>query len=89
MVDQETLCEQIKTVFPDIGECGIDVDVDYDDEKEVIIEKLQQLERVARENGTAIGIGHHRKTTIQALKEELPRMEERGVELVIVSEVLE
>jgi hypothetical protein len=66
-----------------------DVFIDYDDDKEAVIEKLKQLEEVARENGTAIGIGHHRKNTIQALKEELPRMEERGVEFVVISEVLE
>ena len=52
-----------------------DVFLDSSNDKQDIIEKLQQLEEVARENGTAIGIGHHR--------------EKRGVDLVLVSEVLE
>ena len=49
MVDKDALCQQIKTIFPDIGECGIDVSVDYDDEKEAWIVDLQK--------------GNHRLTT--------------------------
>jgi hypothetical protein len=30
MHDKKDLCEKIKSIYPDIGECGIDVDVDYD-----------------------------------------------------------
>ena len=29
MNDQE-LCEKIRTIYPDIGRCGIDVDVNFD-----------------------------------------------------------
>ncbi len=91
-VDSFTLGDSV--AYPLALEMGIptarrDVFIDYNDDKEVVIEKLRQLEEVAQENGTAIGIGHHKKNTIQALKEELPRMEERGIELVVVSEVLE
>jgi hypothetical protein len=91
-VDSFTLGDSV--AYPLALEMGIptarrDVFIDYDDDKEAVIEKLKQLEEVARENGTAIGIGHHRKDTIQALKEELPRIEERGIELVFVSEILE
>jgi len=91
-VDSFTLGDSV--AYPLALEMGIptarrNVFIDYDDNKEVVIEKLRQLEEVARENGTAIGIGHHKKNTIQALKEELPRMEERGIELVVVSEILE
>jgi hypothetical protein len=31
MHDKEELCKKIRTIYPDIGECGIDVDVKYDD----------------------------------------------------------
>jgi len=31
MIDKNTLCEKIREIYPDIGECGIDVDVAYDD----------------------------------------------------------
>jgi hypothetical protein len=34
MIDKAELCEKIKEIYPDIGECGIDVDVVYDDAQE-------------------------------------------------------
>jgi hypothetical protein len=35
MSDKEKICEQIGSIYPEIGECGIDVDVDWDEEKNV------------------------------------------------------
>ncbi len=35
MYDKNTLCQKIKDIHPDIGECGIDVDVEWDNEKKV------------------------------------------------------
>lgn len=31
MADKKLICEKIKELYPDIGECGIDVNVDYDE----------------------------------------------------------
>jgi len=31
MIDKNELCEQIRTLYPDIGECGLDLDVEYDE----------------------------------------------------------
>lgn len=31
MIDENELCEKIRELYPEIGECGIDVDVEYDD----------------------------------------------------------
>ena len=31
MVDKNELCEKIRSIYPDIGECGIAVNVEYDD----------------------------------------------------------
>ncbi len=33
MHDKKELCEKIISIYPDIGTCGIDIDVNYDDEK--------------------------------------------------------
>jgi hypothetical protein len=33
MYDKKALCDKIRKLYPDIGECGIDVDVDYDHEQ--------------------------------------------------------
>ncbi|MEJ2038087.1 MAG: hypothetical protein P8X55_04040 [Desulfosarcinaceae bacterium] len=30
MIDKAELCEKIRELYPDIGECGIDVDVSFD-----------------------------------------------------------
>jgi hypothetical protein len=31
MIDKNELCEKIRHLYPDIGECGIDINVEYDD----------------------------------------------------------
>lgn len=36
------LCDKIRTVFPDIGECGINLDVGYSTEKKVWIVDLKK-----------------------------------------------
>jgi hypothetical protein len=30
MIDKNELCEKIRSIYPDIGECGIAVNVEYD-----------------------------------------------------------
>jgi hypothetical protein len=35
MYNQKELCEKIKSLYPDLGECGIDIQVNYDGSKEV------------------------------------------------------
>ena len=30
MVDKKELCEKIRKLYPDIGECGIDIEVEFD-----------------------------------------------------------
>jgi hypothetical protein len=33
MYDKAELCEKIRTIYPDIGECGIDIDVEFDQDQ--------------------------------------------------------
>jgi hypothetical protein len=42
MIDKKELCAKIAELYPDIGECGIDVDVDYDDTKQAWIVDLKK-----------------------------------------------
>jgi hypothetical protein len=42
MYDKKELCEKIKEIYPDIGECGIDVDVEYDETKTAWIVDLKK-----------------------------------------------
>jgi beta-xylosidase len=43
--DNQELCAKIKDVFPDIGECGIDIDVDYDDDQKAYIVNMKKGQR--------------------------------------------
>lgn len=61
-----------------------------DDAPEVgaIRKQLELAIRGAEEKGTAIAIGHPHKETLEALREILPLVKARGVQLVPVSEVV-
>jgi polysaccharide deacetylase 2 family uncharacterized protein YibQ len=65
-------------------------DMFLDNEKNVdyIKERLELLMQEAEQEGEAIGICHVHPATLQALKDMFPVMDERGFELVHVSEML-
>jgi len=42
MYDKNKLCEKIIELYPDIGECGIDVSVDYDNEQKAWVVDLKK-----------------------------------------------
>jgi hypothetical protein len=42
MHDKKELCEKITSLYPDIGECGIDVEVDFDTGKKCWIVDLKK-----------------------------------------------
>ena len=58
-----------------------------DSEPDQIRQRLAQLERAARRDGVAIGIGHPRTATAEVLAVELPRLRAAGVRLVTLSEL--
>lgn len=41
MYDKEALCQKIKTIYPDISECGIDVGVDFDGTADTLVVYLK------------------------------------------------
>ncbi len=45
MIDKAELCEKIRVIYPDIGECGIDIDVAYDAEKQSTVVFLRKGEK--------------------------------------------
>ena len=44
MHDKQELCKKISDLYPEIGECGIDVKVDFDENKNVWIVDLEKDE---------------------------------------------
>ena len=44
MHDKKELCEKIKSIYPSVGECGIDVEVDYSEAKKAWVVDLKQGE---------------------------------------------
>jgi hypothetical protein len=42
MYNKEELCDKIRSVFPDIGACGIDVRVDYDEQNKAWVVDLKK-----------------------------------------------
>lgn len=50
--------------------------------------QLLELAKRSEADGYAIGIGHNRKNTLDVLKEEVPRLEDKGYCFVFVSELV-
>jgi hypothetical protein len=42
MMDKNKLCEKIRELYPDIGECGIDLKVDFDKEQNTWVVDLKK-----------------------------------------------
>ena len=54
-----------------------------------IREQFDRLVQFALQNKTAIGIGHFRQTTVEALAELLPELQKHGIKLIHASEVVQ
>ena len=65
-----------------------DVFLDHEETPEFVHDALAKVERVAREKGVAIAIGHPKDVTVAALREWIPTLEEKGFVLTPVSAVL-
>jgi polysaccharide deacetylase 2 family uncharacterized protein YibQ len=75
------------------GEIGLpyaarDVFLDNVNSKAYVLQQLHQTERVARQKGFAIAIGHPRSGTVQALAEWLPQLAQRNLTVVPLSSII-
>ncbi len=65
-----------------------DVFLDHEPTHEFAVKALSHTEEIARQRGYAIAIGHPKPETIKALKEWIPTLKKKGIELVPVSTLL-
>jgi polysaccharide deacetylase 2 family uncharacterized protein YibQ len=65
-----------------------DVFLDNDQSPEAIWRQISRAEGIARRHGQAIVIGHPYPSTIAVLREWLPRLEQQGMRVVKVGELL-
>jgi len=42
MIDKDILCQKIQELYPDIGECNIDVKAEYDQQEQAWVVQLQR-----------------------------------------------
>lgn len=62
-----------------------DVFLDHEQTEEFVDRQFKLLIKRARENGSAIGIGHPHKVTVDYLEEHLPELDAEGVAIATVS----
>lgn len=66
-----------------------DLFLDHESDKQYIRERFQQLIDLVKEQGTAIGICHFRRNSVDVLREMLPEFEKADIEIVHASELVE
>lgn len=65
-----------------------DVFLDHNEDLNSVKDALAQLENVARHKGYAVAIGHPKDNTLTALREWLPTLAGKGLQLAPVSAVV-
>ena len=91
-IDSRTNPESVAaTTAHEMGVPALSRDVFLDNEPSVaaIEQQLKTLIRVARKNGTAIGIGHPYPTTLAVLEQWLPLLAELHIKLIPLGSMLE
>ncbi len=63
--------------------------LDNESDPAYIEKQIRELVATSRQQGSAIGLGHARKSTIAVLQNIIPELEKEGVEIVPVSSLLE
>lgn len=91
-VDSRTTPDSVATeaaAFAQIPFTVRDVFLDNNLDDEAINKQLDLLVAIAIKEGRAIGIGHPHKQTLAVLEQRLAELEAQGLELVVVSRLLE
>jgi hypothetical protein len=63
--------------------------LDHESGEDAIRRSLHRLAKLSLDSGKAIGIGHPHGATLRSLKRMIPEMQEKGIEVVPLSAILE
>jgi polysaccharide deacetylase 2 family uncharacterized protein YibQ len=63
--------------------------LDHSPDPEDIKQQLEKLVQLSLTTGKAIGIGHPHPSTLKSIKEMIPKMKEKGIEIVPLSSVID
>jgi polysaccharide deacetylase 2 family uncharacterized protein YibQ len=90
-VDSRTTSDTV--AFKNASQRGIrstsrDIFLDYDAGPEVVVDQLAKLVHRAKRTGSALAIGHPHPATLAILEQWLPYLQQQGVRLVPVSELI-
>lgn len=66
-----------------------DVFLDNQNDYEYVLKQLQKLEKIALKQGYAVGIGHPKSATVEALTDWLKDLEGKPIKLVALSELMD
>ncbi len=86
-VSGDSVCQDLAQKMQ-IGFAKRDVFIDNQPDINYIKARLYELKLKAATLGQAIGIGHDRKVTLEALKEAMPELEKEGYRFVFVSDLV-
>lgn len=87
VVSSESICPALARKM-DLLFAKRDIFLDNQPDLEYIRGQVYKLKTKAKIYGQAIGIGHDRKITLEALKEAMPALEKEGYKFVYVSELV-
>ena len=48
MIDNAKICDKVREIYPDIGECGIDLDVDYNEAQKAHVIYLKKGQKTVK-----------------------------------------
>ena len=88
MTTPDSVCAAIASEM-DVPYVKRDIFIDNVQEEDAIIKQIGKAVKIARAKGEAVAIGHDRKITVEALKLIVPYIQKRGIELVVLSELVE
>lgn len=86
LVTNESIC-RLQAKQAQIKFACRDIFLDNLNDEEYIRGQFKKLRKLALRINQGVGIGHSRPTTLKILKEEIPLMQEEGIEFVFVSDL--